>query len=372
MIIGLLIAAAGSALFFPAAILLSYPFFLVALFIVGLGLAMLQIAANPYVTILGPERTAPSRLNLSQAANSFGTTIGPPIGGWLIFRVFNHPGAHGAEAAKVPYLCFAGVFVLLAVLFRFAHLPNFTNTETIGKGAGALRYPHTVLGMIAIFMYVGGEVTVGSVIVNFFGTTRLGGMSHEMASRYLSFYWGGLMIGRFMGALALSEIKRAKHALVIAVPVVAFVVIAPAVGVVGRRPLRTVSGRADPRLLYRRIQRTPDACAVRRDHRGLARDGDEQFWDGGPVDGARRGFVLFGDVVEHLLACHRGSGTAEKSGVVAVGDGDPWRRDPAPFAGIVRGQDRHPIFVRGADGGVCVRRVLRSVWVSRGTTPGFA
>ena len=94
VITGLLIMAAGSALFFLAAIQLSYPFFLLALFIVGLRLAMLQIAANPYVTILGPERTAPSRLNLSQAANSLGTAIGPPIGGWLIFSVCNHPSAH--------------------------------------------------------------------------------------------------------------------------------------------------------------------------------------------------------------------------------------------------------------------------------------
>ena len=92
VIVGLLIAACGSALFYPAAIFTSYPFFLVALFIVGLGLAMLQIAANPYVTILGPERTASSRLNLSQAFNSFGTTIGPLIGGWLIFTFFASSG----------------------------------------------------------------------------------------------------------------------------------------------------------------------------------------------------------------------------------------------------------------------------------------
>src|SRR5579862_3431103 len=98
VIVGLLIAAAGSALFFPAAALTSYPFFLVALFIVGLGFAMLQIAANPYVTILGPEKTAPSRLNLSQAFNSSGTTIGPIIGGWLIFNKI----AHGADSTKVP------------------------------------------------------------------------------------------------------------------------------------------------------------------------------------------------------------------------------------------------------------------------------
>jgi len=231
VIIGLLISAAGSALFYPAAVLTSYPFFLVALFIVGLGFAMLQIAANPYVTILGPERTASSRLNLSQAFNSFGTTIGPLIGGWLIFTVFTRPGMHGAAAVKIPYLCFAAVFVLLAVAFSFAHLPAFTNPEQIGRGAGALRHPHTLLGMIAIFMYVGGEVTVGSAIINYLGTPRLGSLPREAASHFLAFYWGGLMIGRFMGAFALSDLRGwLKHALVALVPVAAFGFIAAASG----------------------------------------------------------------------------------------------------------------------------------------------
>ena len=226
VIIGLLIAAGGSALFYPAAVLTSYPFFLVALFIVGLGFAMLQIAANPYVTILGPERTASSRLNLSQAVNSLGTTIGPIIGGWLIFSAFTHPGAHGAAAAKIPYLCFAAVFVMLAVFFKFAHLPNFVNSEQIGRGAGALLHPHTVLGMLAIFMYVGAEVAVGSAIVNFLGSPKLGHLPHEEASRYLSYFWGGLMVGRFMGAFSLSDLRGwLKQALVISVPVVAFFVI---------------------------------------------------------------------------------------------------------------------------------------------------
>ncbi|MDB6016000.1 MAG: fucose permease [Pedosphaera sp.] len=226
VIIGLLIAAAGSALFFPAAMITSYPFFLLALFVVGLGFAMLQIAANPYVTILGPERTASSRLNLSQAFNSFGTTIGPIIAGWLIFTVFTRPGIHGADSVKIPYLGFAGAFVLLAVLFKFAHVPSFTNTEPIGRGAGALKHPHTVLGMLAIFMYVGGEVTVGSSIVNFLGTERMGGVPKETASSYLAFYWGGLMIGRFMGAFALSDLSKSlKHIFVVLVPVAAFIAI---------------------------------------------------------------------------------------------------------------------------------------------------
>ena len=227
VIIGLLIAAAGSALFYPAAVLVSYPFFLVALFVVGLGFAMLQIAANPYVTILGPERTASSRLNLSQAFNSFGTTIGPIIGGWLIFTVFTRPSAHGADAVKVPYVCVAVVFALLAVLFRFAHLPNFANAEHPTRGWGALKHPHTVLGMLAIFMYVGGEVSVGIAIVNFLGTPQLGSIPHETASGFLAFYWGGLMIGRFMGAFALSDLRGwLKKCLIVVVPVLAFCVIA--------------------------------------------------------------------------------------------------------------------------------------------------
>jgi FHS family L-fucose permease-like MFS transporter len=227
VIIGLLIAATGSVLFYPAAVAASYPFFLLALFIVGLGFAMLQIAANPYVTILGPEETAPSRLNLSQAFNSFGTTIGPIIGGWLIFTFFTGKEAHGTDSVKIPYLCFAGVFVALAVFFKFARLPSFTNTEKMERGLGALKHPHTALGMLAIFMYVGGEVSVGSALINYLGLPKLGGLGHEAASKFLAFYWGGLMIGRFMGAFALSAIRGAvKHTLLILVPVIAFVVIA--------------------------------------------------------------------------------------------------------------------------------------------------
>ncbi len=226
VIIGLLISAGGSALIFPAASLASYGSILSALFIIGLGLALLQIAANPYVTILGPERTASSRLNLSQGFNSFGTTVGPIIGGWLIFTVFTRPGAHGADSVKFPYLGFAAAYLLLAVFFAFAHVPDFTNKEQIARGVGALKYPHTVLGMVAIFMYVGGEISTGSAIVNFLGIERLGKIPKEVASSYLAFYWGGLMIGRFMGAFALSDLRKIlKHTLVVAVPVAALGII---------------------------------------------------------------------------------------------------------------------------------------------------
>ncbi len=117
VIIGLLLSAFGSALFWPAATIKSYPLFLIALFIVGVGFAMLQIAANPYVTILGPERTASSRLNLAQAFNSLGTTTGPLIGGYLIFQYFAHSGAQGADSVKVPYLMFCIAFLILAAIF---------------------------------------------------------------------------------------------------------------------------------------------------------------------------------------------------------------------------------------------------------------
>ena len=215
VVLGLLTSAAGSALFWPAAAAASYPLFLVALFIVGLGFAMLQIAANPYVTILGPERTASSRLNLAQGFNSVGTTAGPLIGGYLIFQYFNRAGVHGADSVKVPYLAFCVVFVILAAVFFFIHLPHVGEGK-IDRGAGALRFPHVVLGVIAIFMYVGGEVSVGSSIINFLGQPGVAGLSAVEASKYVALFWGGMLIGRFMGAVQLSEMKAANKQLLLA------------------------------------------------------------------------------------------------------------------------------------------------------------
>ncbi len=207
IIYGLVLSSLGTALFFPAAELTSYGFFLAALFILGLGFTLLQIAANPYVTILGSEKTASSRLNLAQGFNSLGTTIGPLIGGFLIFKYFIGDQYAGADSVKMPYVIFSGVFLLLAVLIKISHLPRFYNKQDIQKGAGALKYRHLVLGMIAIFMYVGAEVSIGSILVNFLEIDSIAGFSKNEASTYLAFYWGGLMIGRFLGAISLSEIK---------------------------------------------------------------------------------------------------------------------------------------------------------------------
>jgi MFS transporter, FHS family, L-fucose permease len=225
IVISLFISAVGSALFWPAAAATSYPLFLVALFIVGLGFAILQIAANPYVTILGPEKTASSRLNLAQGFNSVGTTIGPLIGGYLIFQYFNTANMHGAESVKVPYLAFCIVFLILSFVFFFIKLPHVGEGK-IEKGAGALKFPHVVLGIIAIFMYVGGEVSVGSSIINFLAQPSIAGLTAVEASKYVAMFWGGLLIGRFMGAVELSEMKsKNKKIFLIAIPVAAFIVL---------------------------------------------------------------------------------------------------------------------------------------------------
>ncbi len=208
IIYGLILSALGTSLFYPAAQLVSYGFFLSALFVLGLGFTLLQIAANPYVAILGNRESASSRLNLSQGFNSFGTTIGPLIGGYLIFKYFVGADFVGADSVKVPYLIFAGIFLLMAVLIKLSHLPRFFNKDDIEKGTGALRFRHLLLGMVAIFMYVGAEVSIGSIMVSFLGLENIAGFSKEEASTYLAFYWGGLMIGRFLGAISLGEIKN--------------------------------------------------------------------------------------------------------------------------------------------------------------------
>ncbi|NOQ28331.1 MAG: MFS transporter [Bacteroidales bacterium] len=228
IIAGLLISAFACALFFPAAEIKIYGLFLTALFILGLGFTLLQIAANPYVAILGSEKTASSRLNLAQAFNSFGTTIAPIIGGFLLFHFFARIGSpllnqmgdpilteDGTSISKlgvqIPYLIFAGFFLLLAVVIKFTKLPQFTNTASVDKGMGALKHRHLVLGMIAIFMYVGGEVSIGSVLMNFMN--ELNGFSEMTAKSYLAFYWGGAMIGRFLGAISLSDKGGSKKIL---------------------------------------------------------------------------------------------------------------------------------------------------------------
>lgn len=222
---GLVISALGSLLFYPAAQFHIYGFFLSALFVLGLGFTLLQIAANPYVAILGSASSASSRLNLAQGFNSFGTTVGPVIGGYLIFQYFGD--AAGSDAVKLPYIFFAVIFLLMAGMIKMTKLPQFTNPGEVATGFGALRYRQLIFGMIAIFMYVGGEVSIGSMMISFLGLEEIGGFSEIEASKYVSIYWGGQMIGRFLGAISLSETKNKglKFLGMFLIPVVAFVVI---------------------------------------------------------------------------------------------------------------------------------------------------
>ncbi len=230
MMIGLIISAIGALLFYPAAQFKMYGFFLSALFVLGLGFTLLQIAANPYVAILGPSESASSRLNLAQGFNSLGTTIAPVFGGFLIFTFFKD--AQGADAVKIPYLVFCLVFVLMAIFIKMTPLPRFTKEEEVEAGFGALKFRQLVFGMLAIFMYVGGEVSIGSMMINYLNLPEIGGLDEAEASKYVSFYWGGQMIGRFLGAISLSNMKQKslKYMLMLGVSLLAFVVIGIADG----------------------------------------------------------------------------------------------------------------------------------------------
>lgn len=225
IIIGLLMSAVGTILFYPAAHFQIYGFFLAALFVLGLGFAMLQIAANPYVAILGPESSASSRLNLSQGFNSFGTTIGPILGGYFIFEYFKNV-ENGADSVVVPYMVLTLMLLLLAIMIKRAKLPRFVNAVEVIKGAGALKFRQLRLGAIAIFLYVGAEVAIGSFLISFLGLEKIAGLTEAEASPFVAFYWGGAMIGRFLGAISLSQIdKKKKLSAMLLVSVLAFSIV---------------------------------------------------------------------------------------------------------------------------------------------------
>lgn len=241
IILGLAISAFASLLFYPAAQFKVFGLFLGALFILALGFTLLQIAANPYVALLGPPETASSRLNLSQAFNSLGTTLAPILGGYFVFHFFAKMGEPlynkigeailtdsgeqlSALGVQLPYLIFAGLFIFLAFIIKFTKLPKFTNSSNIEKGAGALKHSHLVLGGIAIFMYVGAEVSIGSAFINYAG--ELLGYPEMEAKNFLALYWGGAMIGRFLGAISLSQLQKLKkYALMLLTSVLTFLLI---------------------------------------------------------------------------------------------------------------------------------------------------
>jgi len=227
MVAGLFTMGIGALLFLPAASVPSFPFFLTALIVLAAGMTILQVSANPYVAILGPEKTAASRLNLAQAFNSLGTTIGPKLGGMLILS--GAPLAAGVIAAmsapqlqayrveqassvKMPYLVFALALMALGVAIALFKLPAIASVEQRSAAGhdSIWRHTHLVLGAIGIFVYVGAEVSIGSFLVNYFSQPDIGNISEQAAAGLLSFYWGGAMVGRFIGSALQQKIAANK------------------------------------------------------------------------------------------------------------------------------------------------------------------
>ncbi len=223
---GLTIAAVGCALFYPASNS-GYALFLLSFFVLAAGITILQVAANPYVTVLGNPLTASSRLTLTQAFNSLGTTVAPMLGGILILsgsvlsisELAQLPQAQqlayrATQAASVqgPYLALAGALLVLALAFAFARLPKITyanDGDTVAKGS-ALSHNHLLLGTIGIFLYVGGEVSIGSFLINFLGEPDIAALTPSVAAKYVSYYWGGAMVGRFVGFAVMRFVSPGK------------------------------------------------------------------------------------------------------------------------------------------------------------------
>jgi len=224
MVAGVTTMGCGALLFIPAANLASYPLFLGALMVLAAGITGLQVAANPYIAVLGDPRTASSRLNLSQAFNSLGTAIAPALGGLLILRAAPAsmeavrrlgPEAaqayhvHEAASVKIPYLVIGLALIALAVIIALFKLPPMAEAERHGSVSmsGVWRHRHLVLGIAAIFLYVGAEVSIGSFLISYFIQPDIGRLSEMSAARYVSYYWGGAMVGRLIGAVILRRIR---------------------------------------------------------------------------------------------------------------------------------------------------------------------
>ncbi len=215
----------GLLLFVPASIVISYPVFLFALFVVGSGLALLQVAINPYVGALGKPETASARLNLCGGLNSLATTIAPKVGAAFIFIAAGATTAQLARSVRLPYVIIAAFTFLIAIITRIVHLPEVFEKPAIvsSTGGSAWQFTHLRLGAAAIFSYVGVEVAIGSILINFLGQPSMGSLSHVVAAGYVSLYWGGAMIGRFIGSFALIYIRAERALAAVAISAVLLV-----------------------------------------------------------------------------------------------------------------------------------------------------
>ncbi len=209
MVVGLITMCVGALLFFPAASLASYPFFLGAQVVLAAGITLLQVAANPYITILGPPETASSRLNLTQAFNTLGDVVAPYIGSVFILGGVAAAAAsreQSVASVKVPYLLLAGILILLALaiaLFRFPRLEvtrDFRPGELGVERDSLWNHPHLYLGAVAIFIYVGAEVSIGSFLAKYLSDPTITGFPLAKATKLVTLYWLGMAIGRFVGS----------------------------------------------------------------------------------------------------------------------------------------------------------------------------
>ncbi|MCO4807485.1 MAG: sugar MFS transporter [Flavobacteriales bacterium] len=227
IVTGLVVMGFGALLFYPASVIVFYPLFLFALFILASGITILQVAANPFVAAVGDPRTASSRLNLSQGFNSLAHTIAPIFGTYLIL---NDPGeslANSAEAVQLPYIGLAVSLFLLALFFSRISLPSIQKAESSSSIETGSIWNHKQLtfGVIAIFLYVGIEVSIGGFLVNFFGEPDIANMPEKIAGNYVSYYWGGAMVGRFVGSALLQKIKAERLLAIAAIGALTLVLI---------------------------------------------------------------------------------------------------------------------------------------------------
>jgi MFS transporter, FHS family, L-fucose permease len=225
MVAGLVTMALGALLFIPAATAASYPLFLGALMVLAAGITALQVAANPYVAVLGPERTASSRLNLAQAVNSLGHTTAPWIGGLLILsaaplgvEAVRRMSAEAQQAyriqeassVKMPYLVVGLALLALGVLiakFKLPPMPTVERHGAAGKSGTLWKHRHLTRGVVGIFVYVGAEVAIGSLLISYLIQPEIGNLSRSSAATLVGFcYWGGAMVGRFIGSAILQKV----------------------------------------------------------------------------------------------------------------------------------------------------------------------
>jgi FHS family L-fucose permease-like MFS transporter len=228
MVTGFFIAAFGASLFYPASVFHIYGLFLAALFVLALGVVLLQVSANPYITILGPAGTASSRLTLIQGVGSIGTTVAPLFGAAFILSFLkNAPSS--SDAVRIPYLMIAAALLLIAVIVLKLRLPvvqtedEYKLPDVTVSGRTVFSYRNLNFGIVAIFMYVGAEVSIGTFLTNYIADKVH--VTTSVANNYVAFYWGGMLVGRLIGSFLLKRIRAAAMLSVLSITSVLLIII---------------------------------------------------------------------------------------------------------------------------------------------------